>query len=204
MLKETFVRLLSVYSNDSRLAEELWTEIESNYSGKKRHYHTPLHLQSLLRQLLAVKDKIQDWNTLLFSLYYHDIIYNALRSDNEEKSAELAGKRMQQIGVPAGNIENCKIQILATKKHQDSSTPDTNYFTDADLSILGTDWETYHKYYQNVRKEYSVYPNIVYNPGRKKVLKHFLEMEKIFKTHYFFDKFERQARENISREIELL
>ena len=61
----------------------------------------------------------------------------------------------------------------------------------------------YSKYYQNVRKEYSIYPEILYKLGRKKVLKHFLAMEKIFKTDYFYQKFEKNARMNLQREFDL-
>jgi predicted metal-dependent HD superfamily phosphohydrolase len=161
-------------------------------------------LENLLTQLTPIKDKINDWHCISFTLYYHDIVYNALNSDNEEKSAELAEKRMKQLSMPAEMIEKCKAQILATKKHLDNSDTDTNYFTDADLSVLGQDWEIYAEYYQNVRKEYSVYPNLIYNPGRKKVLKHFLEMGRIYKTEYFYSKFEKQAKQNLQKELELL
>jgi predicted metal-dependent HD superfamily phosphohydrolase len=62
----------------------------------------------------------------------------------------------------------------------------------------------YSDYYKNVRKEYSIYPNLLYNPGRKKVLKHFLAMGKIFKTDYFYQKFEKNARLNLQKELDLL
>ena len=127
-----------------------------------------------------------------------------MKSDNEEQSAQLAETRMMQMSVPNQLIENCKSQILATKKHLSNSDNDTNYFMDADLSVLGEDWKTYSEYYKNIRKEYSVYPKLVYNPGRKKVLKCFLEMERIFKTDYFFIKFEQQAKYNLQKELELL
>ena len=204
MLKETFIELLTNYTNDYSLIIELWAEIEQNYSTPKRHYHTLSHLDSLLKQLLEVKDNIEIWETILFTLFYHDIIYNALKSDNEEQSARLAENRMKQINVPYQIIENCKSQILATKKHFENSNSDTNYFTDADLSVLGQDYETYKTYFQNVRKEYSIYPNIIYNSGRKKVLKHFLEMERIYKTEYFYGTFENQAKLNLQTEFEQL
>lgn len=204
MLKETFIGLLKNYTDNDRLTNELWTEIEKNYSSKKRHYHTLQHLDNLLAQLTDVKGEIQNWNTILFTLYYHDIVYNSLKSDNEEKSAELAEKRMKQISVSIDTIELCENQILATKSHIKSTDSDTNYFTDADLSVLGQNWETYSMYYKNVRKEYSIYPDFVYNPGRKKVLNHFLSMDKIFKTDFFYKKYERQAKQNIQKEIELL
>lgn len=204
MLKETFVQLLTKYTSDPALTHELWMEIQKNYSHKKRHYHSLLHLEHLLAQLTEVKKQIHDWDTLLFTLYYHDAIYNALKSDNEEKSAELAEKRMKQISVPGHTIQLCQQQILATKSHTISANSDTNYFTDADLSVLGQDWETYSMYYKNVRKEYAIYPEFVYNPGRKKVLQHFLSMERIFKTDFFYHKLEKQARINLQKEMALL
>lgn len=204
MLKETFVQLIENYTTDDRLVKQLWQEIEENYSAKKRHYHTLQHLENLLQQLHAVKTHIKNWNTLLFTLYYHDVIYNALKRTNEEKSAEFAQSRMQLIAVPDEHINNCVEQILATKKHAASEDSDTNFFTDADLSILGQEWDMYAAYYKNVRKEYSLYPDIIYIPGRKKVLQHFLQMERIFKTDHFFNKFELQAKENMQQELEAL
>lgn len=204
MLKNTFLNLLATYSNDNSLNILLWKEIVESYSDKKRYYHTLEHLESLLIQLTKIKTEINHWDTILFTLFYHDIIYNSLKSNNEEKSAELAIKRMKQLLVPTKIIENCYSQILATKSHKTSEDSDTNYFIDADLSILGQDWEVYTQYYKNVRKEYAIYPNMIYNSGRKKALQHFLRMENIFKTEYFYLKFEETARINIQRETELL
>jgi predicted metal-dependent HD superfamily phosphohydrolase len=204
VLKEIFIELLTKYTDNERVKNKLWTEIEKNYSSKKRHYHTLQHLDNLLSQLTEVKSEIQNWETTLFTLFYHDIIYNSIKSDNEEKSAGLAEKRMTQISVSNYEIELCKKQILATKSHIKSIDSDTNYFTDADLSILGQNWETYLLYCKNVRKEYSIYPAIVYNPGRKKVLNHFLSMDRIFKTDFFYNKFETQAKQNLQQEIESL
>jgi len=77
-------------------------------------------------------------------------------------------------------------------------------FTDADLSILGQSWEVYFTYSKHVRKEYGQYPLFLYKKGRKKVLKHFLDMERIFKTDHFFELYEKHARVNLQRELEIL
>lgn len=204
MLKNIFFDLLKKYTDDESLVSKFWSEIEENYSGSKRHYHTLQHLENLLQILTPIKAKINDWDTLLFTLFYHDVIYNATKSDNEEKSAELAIVRMQTIGIGNSQIEKCKAQILATKKHLPNTDSDTNYFTDADLSVLGQDWETYSNYYKNVRKEYAIYPKILYNPGRKKVLKHFLVMDRIYKTCHFYEELEQKAKGNLERELGLL
>jgi predicted metal-dependent HD superfamily phosphohydrolase len=204
MVQESFIRLLENYTSEKRRTDELWNEIEINYCHKKRHYHNLTHLENLLQELLEIKANINDWDTVLFSLYYHDIIYNPLKTTNEEKSAEFAANRLQLILAPAPIIKGCVYQILATKKHAACEDSDTNYFTDADLSILGQQWKQYAEYYKNIRKEYSLYPDLIYVPARKKVLQHFLQMERIFKTDHFFKKFELQARENVQQELKEL
>jgi predicted metal-dependent HD superfamily phosphohydrolase len=204
MLKQSFITLLTKYTNNTVLQKELWAEIETSYSNKKRYYHNLEHLNSLLSELNEVKAEVQNWETILFTIYYHDIVYHAEQNDNEEKSAELAELRMNQINVPKDIIDGCKSQILATKFHLISNNQDTNYFLDADLSILGSGWDTYTEYFKSIRNEYAIYPNSVYQPGRKKVLTHFLAMERIFKTDFFHYKFEKQAKQNLQMELELL
>ncbi len=200
MLKETFEQLAGNYSDNRELIEQAWQELEKGYSAKNRHYHTLLHLEHLLAQLSEVKPLISDWNTMLFTLFYHDVIYNAKKSDNEEQSALLAEKRLAQLHVPASQIRKCGEQILATKSHVFQADQDTNFFTDADLSVLGLDWEMYQVYAANLRKEYAIYPDLLYYPGRKKVLDHFLSMERIYKTDHFHHQLEARARENLERE----
>lgn len=202
MLKKTFRELVSKYSENEDLINEMWMEVQLKYTAKNRFYHTLHHLENLLEQLILVKKEIQNWDAVLFTLFYHDLIYNPFKSDNEEKSAKLAEKRLIQIAVPMEIIELCVEHILATKSHVISANPDTNYFTDADLSILGQNWETYLTYCNNVRKEYCIYPDITYKTGRKKVLRHFLTMERIFKTEFFHAKFENQAILNMKMELE--
>lgn len=204
MLKSKYIQLLKQYEVLSSTAIVLWSEIETNHSKSSRHYHNLTHLEDLFFQLSEVKPQIHNWNITLFTLFYHDVIYNATKKDNEQKSAELAQKRLKEIGVNENEIEMCFDQILATKAHMPSQNSDTNYFTDADLSILGRDPATYVQYCENIRKEYSIYPTFMYNRGRKKVINHFLGMDRIFKTEYFFKKFERQAKVNLNDELNSL
>jgi predicted metal-dependent HD superfamily phosphohydrolase len=201
MLKETFTTLIGNYTNDTRLTDRAWNEIEADYSQRNRHYHTLEHLHKVLNELLGVKEQIEEWDTVLFTLFYHDIIYNTLKNNNEENSASLAERRLRSLSVPAKTIDRCKEQILATKKHSLSENGDTNYFTDADLAILGQDWTIYSVYAKNVRREYFIYPDLVYNPGRKRVLLSFLSMERIFKTDHFYIKYERIAKQNLEKEM---
>jgi predicted metal-dependent HD superfamily phosphohydrolase len=204
VVAETFTSLLSRYTQDSALTEKLYSELVKFYSERSRHYHNLSHLNALLQQILPLADQFRDLDTVLFALYYHDAVYRVLRKDNEERSARLAQKRLTMLNLHSIRIETCKQHILATKAHELSNDTDTNLFADADLSILGQDSRTYKAYVEGVRKEYSIYPNIIYKPGRKKVLEHFLQMERIYKTEPFFVKFESQARLNLKKELEKL
>jgi predicted metal-dependent HD superfamily phosphohydrolase len=204
MLQTIFKSLVGQYTTETALAESFWQEIETQYSMPVRHYHRLSHLESLLQELLAVKDQIQDWYNVLFTLYYHDIIYAVLQQNNEEKSAELAAIRLTEINYPLKKIEQTQQHIIATKQHQISLNHDINLFNDADLSILGKPTAIYTQYITQIREEYKVYPYIIYKKGREQVLLHFLKMPKIYKTDHFHQLYEVQARKNIAMELKLL
>jgi predicted metal-dependent HD superfamily phosphohydrolase len=204
ILEESFKTLAIQYTSNSKLIDNLWDEIQKKYTHPKRYYHNLQHLETMLCLFKEYKIEISDWDSILFALFYHDAIYDVLKKDNEEKSAVLAQKRLQEIQFPEGKIALCVQHILATKSHELSDNRDTNIFTDIDLAILGFDWEVYQKYAQNIRKEYTIYPNFMYNPGRKKVVNHLLTMNTIFKTDTFRQLYEEKARKNMNQELEQL
>lgn len=205
-LKEKWLQLSTQFSDDSSLIEDLWNEIEKQYSLKIRHYHNLSHIKNMLSLSEIVRDSITDINTFLFAIWYHDIIYKPIRKDNEEKSASFALKRLKTLNINEQKLGNIQNLIVSTKKHDivlmDNS--DNAFLLDIDLSVLGSDWDTYKKYTQNIRNEYAIYPDFMYTKGRKNVLKHFLERKTLYFTKVFQDKFEEQARENLKKEIELL
>ena len=200
-LEQIFENVCSRFSKNKVLHKTLWMEIELAYTGRDRHYHNMEHLQSLYQELEACKAEVAGENAVMFSLFYHDIVYKSTSKSNEEKSAELASKRLQTLSLPAPLINQVYQYILATKGHEVSDSHDCNLFTDADLSILGRPWDEYVNYLEQVRAEYSIYPNFLYRPGRKKVLHHFLDMPRIYKTDFFFSRYEIQARENLQKEL---
>jgi predicted metal-dependent HD superfamily phosphohydrolase len=126
-----------------------------------------------------------------------------LKQDNEQQSAELAARRLKDIGFPEQEIERCIQFILATQHHKPADA-EINLFTDADLGILGAAPAAYAIYTQQIRQEYSIYPDAIYKPGRKKVLQHFLAMPQVYKTEAFSSRLEVQARANLTWELTTL
>jgi predicted metal-dependent HD superfamily phosphohydrolase len=72
------------------------------------------------------------------------------------------------------------------------------------LKVLARDWNEYQMYFEQIRKEYRIYPDFLYKPGRAKALEHFLENKFIFQTEEFRKLYEEKARRNIEKEISLL
>ncbi len=204
MLDKIFLALVRQYNTDIIMHRQLWSEIVKYYTHSNRYYHTLQHLENLWQQLLPIQNHIENWDAMVFSVFYHDLVYRTTQRDNEQQSSILASQRMAQLGVPHHIITKTQSQIIATQHHQRSNDTDTNYFTDADLSILGQNWNVYSEYLQNVRKEYYLYPDFVYSIGRKKVLRLFLDLPKIYKTPHFFELYETQARHNLQQELALL
>ena len=139
---------------------------------------------------------------VLIAIFYHDLIYKATRKDNELKSAEFACNLLKNNTILDENL--IFELIMATQLHQHNSISDVNWFIDFDLKILSKDWEQYQIYCNQIRKEYRIYPDFLYKPGRKKALEHFLEQPFIYQTTAFRDLYEKTARTNIEKEIQLL
>ncbi|WP_336067633.1 hypothetical protein [Mesoflavibacter sp. CH_XMU1404-2] len=205
-LKNEWQNLAFKYCNDADLILKYWEEISTQYSNKSRHYHNLTHIHNMLFQVETFQSEITNLSELKFAIWYHDIIYKSTQKDNEEKSGELAKKRLKTFNFNSKSIKKVEILIVSTKKHNIilNQNLDNAYLLDLDLSILGSTWETYNEYIKSIRKEYKIYPDFLYNPGRKKVLKHFLERDQIYFTPDSKNRLERKARENLRKEIEML
>lgn len=201
-LKEKYTELLSNIGFTEKAIQQNWLDLEKAYSGKSRHYHNLTHIAAMIESFETYRDKLDKPSEILFSIFYHDYIYKSSKKDNELKSAEFA------LSILPENISFDRQlvfdAICATQQHQHNIIEDINWLIDFDLKILARDWEDYKIYFEQIRKEYSIYPDFLYKPGRAKALKHFLENEFIFQTEEFRGLYEEKARMNIKKEILLL
>ena len=200
-LQQKWNALASQHSNNETIIQQAFNYLVSQYTQKGRHYHNLQHIYALLRLEEQYRPAIRRPDIVQWAILFHDIIYNVLKSDNEEKSAEAAAGFLEQINYPARDKDLVMAYIRATKSHVgNNEDTDLDLFLDFDMSILGSPEDAYKQYTQQIRQEYSVYPDVLYKPGRRKVLTHFLESP-IFRTAGFKDLYEVQARANIRAEI---
>lgn len=201
-LKEIYSDLLSNIGFSADEIQQNWLDLEKAYSKKPRHYHNLTHLKEMIASFETYSDKLQNPDEILFSIFYHDFVYSSSKKDNELKSAEYS----LAILPENSNLNKQLIfdAICATQQHQQNEIEDINWLIDFDLKILAKDWEDYKIYFEQIRKEYRIYSDFLYSPGRAKALKHFLENEFIFQTEEFRNLYEEKARVNIEKEISLL
>jgi len=203
-IKPAFIDLLRVFNVSELRIKAIWKEVKNRYSEKHRQYHTLAHLRSLFSVLSYVKAQLEDWEMVQFAIFYHDLVYDVTRTDNEARSAEEATRILTELGSDKIRIDRCVRHIMATQRHSESNDPDSNLFSDADLVILGSSREMYDQYASQIRNEYQHFPDQQYKEGRAAVLKSFLEQQFIYHTPYFRDRYEAESRKNIKREIKSL
>lgn len=197
----------SRYQNSPLLRKELFEQISEAYSSGNRHYHNLDHISALLISAKKYKDRINDYDSLVFAIWFHDFVYQSTATDNEEQSAEVAHRLLEKLQVSSERIRKVKQMILTTKNHMglpEDADEDTKLLLDFDLKILGAERKDYITYTKQIRKEYWLIPDVLFKPGRKKVLQKFLEAKFLFKTNEFRTLYEKKARENIAFEISLL
>lgn len=201
-LQDKYTALLLTIGFEENKIQSHWLDVEKAYSGKSRLYHNLNHLSEMITCYDVYRSHLKNPNEVLFAIFYHDIIYKVTRKDNELKSAEYALAQLPNDS----KLNKALIydMICATQHHRHNENEDINWLIDFDLKILSKDWPEYQIYFEQIRKEYKIYPNFLYNPGRKKALEHFLENDFIFQTNTFRESFEKQARANIEKEIRLL
>ena len=96
------------------IIEEQWQNLIKHYQEPHRHYHNLTHLHGLFDLLLPFEHKLENPQAVFWAIFYHDIIYNSLRKDNELKSAEYADKLLPLLNVDATTIQLTYSLIMAT------------------------------------------------------------------------------------------
>jgi predicted metal-dependent HD superfamily phosphohydrolase len=198
---------LNIWDNnpDTKQVESHLEKIFIAYSAKGRYYHNLEHIQMMISAAQKHSVLIDDLKTLQLAIFYHDYVYSVKSKTNEEESALMAELSLRKLNYPNILIDKCKKFIQATKNHNNSlNYNDLNYLLDFDLEKLGCTWDAYFEYTQQIRKEYNIFPDILYKLGRKKVLTNFLNLENIYKTDLYKEKYEKTARQNLLKELESL
>lgn len=171
--------------------------VMDRYDEPSRHYHTKKHVLSMLRE--ADKLTFDDPQAAKLAIFFHDVIYDTRRKDNEEQSAQVMEALLREV-VPQERLDKAMFSIRATQPHVRTDVRDTDLVIDLDMAILGQPWAVYERYAMGIYKEYGgdQHPE-KYREGRIGFLTNELKKTENFITPEF-KHLEAPARRNLERE----
>jgi predicted metal-dependent HD superfamily phosphohydrolase len=184
--------------------DPVYARLVARYSEPHRAYHNLAHIEHCLDEFESSRELATDANSIEMAIWYHDVVYDPRAKDNEQRSADVAVEVARDAKLPTAFTQRVADLILATRHIAPPSDPDAAILVDVDLSILGQPAERFDAYERQIRQEYDWVEAAAFAEGRGAILKSFLERAAIFSTPFFWDKYERQARENLKRSIERL
>jgi predicted metal-dependent HD superfamily phosphohydrolase len=205
IMQMTWVRLLSRFNVEPAPAYPIFDRLIEAYQETHRHYHNLEHINEVLKVAGKLADQSESLLTIQLAIWFHDAVYDATRTDNERRSAELARELLLPVNVDPAIVETVERLILATAI--DAITPehaDGKIMLDADRSILGADPKRYQRYVDGIRKEYQHVSDELWRAGRGKLLQHWLDQPRLFLTERMHSVGDEPARTNLRAELDAL
>jgi predicted metal-dependent HD superfamily phosphohydrolase len=144
------------------------------WNESHRSYHSLNHLNDLISQINENKSKFseKEYEKLMLSAIFHDIVYDPSSSTNEENSAEF----LMECVVDKSNEDILEVRqmILDTKTHN-STTNLSKSFNNYDMNIVERDFDQLLDWEKGISEEFSVYLKEQYKEGRLKFLESLLD-----------------------------
>jgi predicted metal-dependent HD superfamily phosphohydrolase len=194
----------STLTGDSPTARTEWAAVVASWSEPHRRYHDLGHLAAVLGLVGELEAAADDPAAVRLAAWYHDVVYDPRRDDNEEVSAGRARAGLRGL-VPPDRIAEVERLVLLTAGH--SPEPgDANgaVLCDADLAVLAGPPDSYAAYASSVREEYGHLPDDVFTAGRIAVLEHLLALPALYRVPLVAAEWTRRARANLRAELTLL
>jgi predicted metal-dependent HD superfamily phosphohydrolase len=183
-------------------SRETYEKLIRRYCEPHRAYHTRQHLQECLQVRRRVNAACQAPAEVDLALWFHDAIYQPLRSDNELRSAQWLEAVARDSGLGDEVRRRLYDLVMVTRHDGAPRSADEAVLVDTDLAILGASAERFEEYDRQVRREYRYVPLFVYRRKRRQVLEGFLARGRIYTTAPYFAAFEQQARANLAGAID--
>lgn len=182
---------------------EIYRDLRKRYSEEHRRYHTPAHIAHCLKLFDLSSHKMDEPDAVEMSIWFHDVIYDASASDNEERSARYF---VQTCGNDVDRAFQSKVHdlIMVTVHKELPLTPDQRYMVDIDLSSFGLPWNKFLEDSEAVREEFRHMSDKEFYSMQTKFLETLVARKHFCFTKFFRDRHEKTARTNIARYLDML
>ena len=191
-------------AGDSPTSRTEWAAVVAAWGEPHRRYHDLGHLAAVLGLVGELAGAAADPAAVRLAAWYHDVVYDPRRGDNEEVSAERARAGLRGL-VPPERVEEVARLVLLTAGH-DPAPDDANgaVLCDADLAVLAGPPETYAAYASAVREEYGHLSDAEFTAGRTAVLEQLLALPALYRLPAVAGEWTPRARANLAAELSLL
>jgi predicted metal-dependent HD superfamily phosphohydrolase len=184
-----------------QVRREVFDEVIAAYTNSNRHYHDLRHIAACLREFDSVKQLARNSRAVEAAIWFHDVVYDGHRQDNEEQSADFAMHAMARLGADDALRHAVRDLVLFTRHDRDPGTNDGKLMVDIDLASLGLPADAFDANGDAIRQEYAHVPEADFRKGRASLLGRFLSRPRIYLTDEFFARYEEQARKNLRRSL---
>lgn len=185
---------------DEATSKSVWTMVHNHYTEPARSYHTLEHIEYCLSAFHYTARLADDPTAVEAAIWFHDVIYDTTRTDNEEASARRAIICLETMGFSAGFQQKVARLIRVTTHTTTPQEQDEKLIADVDLSPLGKSWKEFQADNRAIRKEYDWVPQKEYVEKRVELLSKLLKRG-IYYLPHFEKKYGRRAYSNLSRAI---
>lgn len=189
----------------SPVSVEWFGSVVARYHETGRHYHGVRHIRWVVRHVNDLSAHADDLSAVIAAAFFHDVIYDVTRSDNEQASAELAERALTELGWTRTRCRHVSAMILATIDHQVAGADvDTQVLLAADLAVLSAEPGRYSDYVRAIRREYAHVDEPDWRTGRSLVLQALADRRHLFAPALDLNDWELRARANMAAELATL
>lgn len=154
------------------------SSIYDSWNESQRHYHTLEHLSQILEDIVEFNDKYnmdnEDFEILIMSAVFHDIVYNPKSNTNEEDSISFFQKLFSKDHLFLSK-ELKVIDIIRMTKTHEYKTKLEELFCGFDLKILSYDLSRLMRWEEQIFREYEFVNWKTYKEERIKILQKFID-----------------------------
>jgi len=171
----------------------------NSYCEPQRHYHTLAHIEHCLGMFDQCKSLVSNPDALEIAVWFHDVIFEPGRHDNEALSKELY--LYLSIKVHEPELRGLVGRLIMATLHDGSSLEDDDarYMVDIDLSSFGLSWDEFLRDSDNLRLENPQVSDAEYYFNQGNFQNHLLGRERFYLSDFFSQRYESRARDNLTR-----
>ncbi len=201
---ERWLGLCRGVTAESDAVVRVFSRLQQEYETPPREYHNLSHVAYCLTHFDAWVGECDHPAAVELAIWFHDVVYDVRRTDNEEQSALLAQQLLADMKVAGWVAQDVTRLILATKHQESTESADDKLMQDVDLAILGAPAEVFDRYERAIRQEYAWVEERTWRRKRSAFLQSLLARSRIYQTTSAYQACERAAYDNLERAVAAL